>query len=120
MSILSATNITYSIGDRTILKDATFRLLKGEHIGLVGANGEGKSTFINLLLGHLTVDAGTIEWAKHTKVGYLDQFTKLEKGKTIRDILKTAFDDNHVLLQHCNSARSSYPSDLFLCHNRHG
>lgn len=103
MSILSATNITYSIGDRTILKDATFRLLKGEHIGLVGANGEGKSTFINLLLGHLTVDSGTIEWAKHTKVGYLDQFTKLEKGKTIKDILKTAFDDFYKMEEDINN-----------------
>ena len=51
MSLLNVTNVSHSFGGRIILKNASFRLLKGEHIGLVGANGEGKSTFINILMG---------------------------------------------------------------------
>ena len=84
MSLLNATNISYGFGDRIILKNATFRLLKGEHIGLVGANGEGKSTFINLLMGKELPEEGKIEWAKHLKVGYLDQFSSLTPELTIR------------------------------------
>ncbi len=93
MSLLTATNITHGFGDRMILKNATFRLLKGEHIGLVGANGEGKSTFINIILGNLSPEEGKIEWARHLHVGYLDQFSTLTPGMTIREYLKTAYND---------------------------
>ncbi|MBF1037061.1 MAG: ATP-binding cassette domain-containing protein, partial [Parvimonas sp.] len=51
MSILTVKNLSHSFGGRQILKDVNFRLLKGEHIGLVGPNGEGKSTFLNLVTG---------------------------------------------------------------------
>ena len=72
-------------------QDVSFRLLKGEHIGLVGANGEGKSTFMNIITGKLMPDEGKVEWAKNVNVGYLDQHTVLEKGMTIREVLKSAF-----------------------------
>ncbi len=91
MSILNVENVSHGFGGRTILENASFRLLKGEHIGLVGANGEGKSTFLNIITGKLQPDSGNIEWCKHITTGYLDQFTTLEKGKTIRDILRDAF-----------------------------
>ena len=48
MSILNVEHLTHGFGDRAIFHDVSFRLLKGEHIGLVGANGEGKSTFFNI------------------------------------------------------------------------
>ena len=91
MSILTVEHLTHGFGDRAIFSDVSFRLLRGEHIGLVGANGEGKSTFFNIVTGHLAPDEGKIEWAKNVRVGYLDQHTALEKGMTIRDVLKSAF-----------------------------
>ena len=69
----------------------SFRLLKGEHIGLVGANGEGKSTFMNIVTGKLMPDEGKVEWAKNVRVGYLDQHSTLTKGMTIESVLKSAF-----------------------------
>ena len=53
MSILNVEHLTHGFGDRAIFNDVSFRLLKGEHIGLVGANGEGKSTFFNIVTGKL-------------------------------------------------------------------
>jgi ATPase subunit of ABC transporter with duplicated ATPase domains len=91
MSILTVEHLSHGFGDRAIFDDVSFRLLKGEHIGLVGANGEGKSTFINIITGKLMPDAGKIEWAKRVRVGYLDQHAVLERGMTIRDVLKSAF-----------------------------
>ncbi len=91
MSILNVENLTHGFGDRAIFEDVSFRLLKGEHIGLIGANGEGKSTFMNIITGKLMPDEGKIEWAKNVRVGYLDQHTVLEKGMTIRDVLESAF-----------------------------
>lgn len=92
MSILNVEHLTHGFGDRAIFQDVSFRLLKGEHIGLVGANGEGKSTFMNIITGKLTPDEGKIEWAKNVRVGYLDQHTVLEKGMTIKTVLSSAFD----------------------------
>lgn len=91
MSILSVTNLSHGFGDRAIFNNVSFRLLKGEHIGLIGANGEGKSTFMNIITGKLQPDEGRVEWAKKVRVGYLDQHAILEKGLTIRDVLKMAF-----------------------------
>jgi len=91
MSILNVEHVTHGFGGRQILEDASFRLLKGEHIGLVGANGEGKSTFLNIITGNLTPDSGKVEWCKHITTGYLDQYSSLTKGKTIYDVLREAF-----------------------------
>lgn len=91
MSILTVKNLSHGFGDRAIFNDVSFRLLKGEHIGFIGANGEGKSTFMNIITRKLEPDAGQVEWAKNVRVGYLDQHTNLEKGLTIRDVLKQAF-----------------------------
>lgn len=91
MSLLTVKHITHGFGDRAIFDDVSFRLLAGEHIGLVGANGEGKSTFMNIITHKLEPDAGTIEWAKRARVGYLDQHAVLKQGMSIRDVLRTAF-----------------------------
>ena len=96
MSILNVEKLTHGFGERAIFNDVSFRLLKGEHIGLVGANGEGKSTFMNIVTGKLQPDEGKIEWSKNVKVGYLDQHTVLEKGMTVREVLRKAFDDLFV------------------------
>ena len=97
MSILDVSNVSHVFGSRKILEDASFRLLKGEHIGLVGANGEGKTTFLNIITGKLLPDEGKITWCNHITTGYLDQYSTLEKGKTIRDILRSAFSHMYEL-----------------------
>ena len=94
MSLLTVEKVTHGFGARQILEDASFRLLKGEHIGLIGANGEGKSTFLNIITGKIMPDEGKITWSRHVTVGYLDQHSVLKKGTTIREVLKTAF--NHM------------------------
>lgn len=102
MSILNVTSLSHGFGDRAIFHDVSFRLLKGEHIGLIGANGEGKSTFMNIITNKLMPDQGKIEWAKHVHVGYLDQHTVLEKGMTLRGVLQSAFSYLYELEEKMN------------------
>ena len=115
MSILNVEHLTHGFGDRAIFADVSFRLLKG-HIGLVGANGEGKSTFLNIVTGKLMPDEGKIEWAKNVRVGYLDQHTVLEKGMTIRDGLKSAFSYLFELEERmnaiCDSLGEASPEEM--------
>ena len=91
MSILNVEHLSHGFGDRAIFEDVSFRLLKGEHIGLVGANGEGKSTFMNIVTGKRQPDEGKVEWSKNVRAGYLDQHTVLGPGMTIQDVLRSAF-----------------------------
>ncbi len=91
MSLLNVENVTHGFGNRRILENASFKLLKGEHIGLIGANGEGKTTFLNIITGQLSPDEGRVEWSKRATVGYLDQHSSLKKGSTIREVLRDAF-----------------------------
>ncbi len=91
MSILNVENISHGFGARKLLENASFRLLKGEHVGLVGANGEGKSTFLNIITGKLMPDEGKVEWCNRVTSGYMDQHTVLKKGDTIRKVLREAF-----------------------------
>ncbi|CVK68054.1 ABC transporter ATP-binding protein [Streptococcus pneumoniae] len=93
MSILEVKNLSHGFGDRAIFEDVSFRLLKGEHIGLVGANGEGKSTFMSIVTGKMLPDEGKVEWSKYVTAGYLDQHSVLAERQSVRDVLRTAFDE---------------------------
>ena len=92
MSILTVRGVSHGFGNRTIFKDIEFRLLNGEHVGLIGANGEGKSTFFNLIIGSIEPDEGKIEWSNRVRVGYLDQHSQLDPSLSMRDTLRKAFD----------------------------
>ena len=97
MSVLVVKNVTHGFGSRGILDDVSFRLLKGEHVALIGANGEGKSTFMNIITGDLMPDQGEVSWSNHVSVGYLDQNSSLVDGTTIRDNLRSAFEHMYDL-----------------------
>ena len=99
MSILNVNHVSHGFGGRQILQDASFRLLKGEHIGLVGANGEGKTTFLDIVTGKRAPDEGTVTWCNHITTGYLDQHLTLERGMSIRDVLRTAFEKMYITEQ---------------------
>ncbi|WP_139488802.1 ABC-F family ATP-binding cassette domain-containing protein [Brevibacillus dissolubilis] len=91
MSVLIVENLSHGFADRVLFKEVNFRLQPGERVGLVGANGTGKSTMMGILTKQLMADDGKVEWMPKIQYGYLDQHTKLEAGKTIRDVLKDAF-----------------------------
>ncbi|MDU2200413.1 MAG: ABC-F family ATP-binding cassette domain-containing protein [Terrisporobacter sp.] len=99
MKMLVVENVSHGFGARVILENVSFRLKKGEHIALVGANGEGKSSFLNIITKKLMPDAGNIKWSSRATVGYLDQHSVLEKGNTIKDILRGAFKNMFELEQ---------------------
>ncbi|MCA1032583.1 ATP-binding cassette domain-containing protein [Bacillus timonensis] len=116
MSVLTVKGLSHGFGDRAIFNDVSFRLLKGEHIGLIGANGEGKSTFMNIITGKLEPDEGKVEWSRNVRVGYLDQHTILERGLTIRDVLKGAFkylfDLEAEMNEICDKMGNATPEEL--------
>lgn len=91
MSSLTVGKLSHTFGDRTLFKDVSFRLLDEDHVGLVGANGVGKSTLMNIITKQLIHDSGKVEWTPGVHYGYLDQHTVLTPGKTIRDVLRNAF-----------------------------
>lgn len=116
MSILIVKDLNHDFGGRSIFKDVSFRLLKGEHVGLIGANGEGKSTFMDIITRKLEPDEGTIEWSKRVRVGYLDQHTALSKGLSIRDVLRDAFkylfDLEAEMNEICEKMSDASPEEL--------
>lgn len=91
MSLLTIENLTFDYGGKVILKNASFKLNEGEKVGLVGSNGEGKTTLIDIIIGKRLPDQGSVSISKKLSIGYLDQYTTLTKGKTIMEVLREAF-----------------------------
>ncbi|WIV12782.1 ABC-F family ATP-binding cassette domain-containing protein [Proteiniborus sp. MB09-C3] len=91
MSILTVEKLNFGFGDKTILNNVSFRLLKGDHAGLVGLNGAGKTTFLDILTGKLIPDDGKLYLSSSINIGYLDQHSQLEDGYSIKESLKQAF-----------------------------
>ncbi|WLD94185.1 ABC-F family ATP-binding cassette domain-containing protein [Alkalihalobacillus sp. AL-G] len=91
MSMIHVTGLTHGFGDRMLFNDIEFRLLKGEHVGLVGANGTGKSTLLKLLTDKIISDEGEIEVHSGIELGYLEQHPDFERGQSIKDYLRSAF-----------------------------
>ncbi|MEF2965763.1 ABC-F family ATP-binding cassette domain-containing protein [Paenibacillus sp. M1] len=91
MSILTVEQLTHTFGDKPVFREIGFRLLRGEHAGLVGGNGAGKSTLLRMLAGDLIPDAGQIGWLPGAKFGYLRQDFDLVPGTTVLETLQGAF-----------------------------
>ncbi|RYL90358.1 ABC-F family ATP-binding cassette domain-containing protein [Sporolactobacillus sp. THM7-4] len=93
MLFIEANHLSFSYGDKLIYKQMNFRLMEGEHIALVGANGAGKSTFFKLLSGALLPDSGTIEKRAGLRLGMIEQHLHFDRDKTVYAYLQSAFQD---------------------------
>lgn len=102
MSLLEVDDMTHGFGEKEIFHHVSFRLQMAEHIGLVGANGQGKTTFLRLITKELLPDEGTIQWGTKTRVGYMDQNVELVHYHTVREMLCSAFSDLYTMERKLN------------------
>jgi len=93
MIVLSCKNICKSYGIDTILKDITFSINEGDKVGIIGSNGEGKTTLFKILSKELTQDAGEVFIDKNKSLGYLAQSLALDSSNTIYDEMLLVFED---------------------------
>ena len=91
MSLLEITNLSHSFGDKILFKNTEMIINKGEHIGLVGQNGTGKSTLIKICTDQIIPDEGQMIWQPEVSIGYLDQYARIDQDMTMRVFLKQAF-----------------------------
>ena len=91
MSLLDIKELSLTFGDKSIYKNAEVALFKGEHMGIVGANGVGKSTLIHLCAGLLVPDEGRLVWQPGIQIGYLDQHVRTEGKETVLEYLHFPF-----------------------------
>lgn len=99
MSLLEIQGLTHAFGDNLLYKNADFTLNKGEHIGVVGQNGAGKSTLIQICTGQIVPDEGHVTWHPKVSVGYLDQYAKMDRERTMESFLKSAYAKLYQLEQ---------------------
>lgn len=95
MSILEIKDLTHRYDDRYLFQDANLVVNNGEHIGIVGLNGAGKSTFINIISKRISQDGGEVNWLNGVRWGYLDQHATIDKSLTVMDYLADAFSHLH-------------------------
>lgn len=81
-------NVSLSFGDKTIVKNLNFKLLRGDRLGLVGHNGVGKSTLISLILGKREPGSGTVKLGTNLQIAYFDQLrAQLDPNKTVAETI---------------------------------
>ena len=81
-------NVSKSFGERTVVRDLSLRLLRGDRLGLIGPNGAGKSTLIKLILGQMQPDGGTVKLGTSLEVAYFDQMREqLDLAKTVAETI---------------------------------
>ncbi|MDR3293300.1 MAG: ATP-binding cassette domain-containing protein [Clostridiales bacterium] len=97
MSILTINNLTHTFDGNVIFEGACFSVNNGEHTGIVGLNGAGKSTFMNILTGRLVQDDGEVKWLNGIKRGYLDQHADIDRNLTVAEYLQGVFGRLYAL-----------------------
>ncbi|MSO56112.1 MAG: ATP-binding cassette domain-containing protein [Acidobacteria bacterium] len=91
--VFEATGISKSFGERTVVRDLSLRVMRGDRVGLIGPNGSGKTTLLRLLIGGLPPDTGEVELGANVQVAYYDQQREqLDPGRTIFDTVGDGSD----------------------------
>lgn len=94
---LHVEQVTVSYGATVILNDITLTLNQADRVGIVGANGVGKSTLLKTIAGHIMPDSGTVKVSPQITIGYLPQDVAIPDGKTIQNLLDDALSHIHDL-----------------------
>lgn len=96
MNYLSAENVSRNLGERWLFKELTFGILQGEKVALIGSNGCGKSSLLDIISGKVQPDGGVVSIRKDIRVGYLDQNPEFQASKTV---LETIFYAENEITQ---------------------
>ena len=91
MSLLDITGLSHSYGDSRLYSDSDLSLNRGEHMGIVGQNGTGKSTLIKICTEQVIPDSGHVVWQPGITIGYLDQYACTNHVLTMEQFLKSSF-----------------------------
>jgi ATP-binding cassette subfamily F protein uup len=103
--VIRMKNVSYAYDDKPLIDNVSLTIMRGDRIGLIGNNGVGKSTLLNLMLGHLTPRTGTVKHGTNLEIGYFDQLRReLELDKSVaynigggRDYIRINGKDRHVI-----------------------
>lgn len=109
--VIEAKNVSYNIDSLEIIKDLSLLITKGDKIGIIGPNGCGKTTLINLLLGEIAPDSGNVRRSESLQVAYFDQLRRqLDMNKTVMD--NVAEGSTHVTINGKQKHVASYLQDF--------
>lgn len=103
--LISFEQVTFSYRDVAILQTVDFSIHENERVGLIGGNGEGKTTLLRLLLGELVPDAGSIFRKNNLKIGYLAQSGGLESSATVYSAMEEVFEEDKRLIEKLEAAQ---------------
>jgi len=96
--MISINNLTFEIGARALYDEANWHIKPGDKVGLIGANGTGKSTLLKIIVGEYSPTAGSISMAKDLKIGYLNQdLLSYHSDKSILHVAMEAFERQNQL-----------------------
>lgn len=99
MIVLSAKDIGKTYGVDTIIENVSFHINQGDRVGIVGANGVGKTTLLNILTGELSHDSGEIYISQNTTIGYLKQKDQFSSESTVIEEVEKIFVDMRAMEQ---------------------
>ncbi|HPN61210.1 MAG TPA: ATP-binding cassette domain-containing protein, partial [Bacilli bacterium] len=93
MSILEIKDLKFSYGDKNLFNSLQMRLFPNDHLGLIGANGVGKTTLMKLMAHRLDPDEGKVVWREGVTYSYLDQHLQVDSSLTIAQYLYDVYTD---------------------------
>lgn len=93
MSLLTAQNLTFGFLDGVLFKDAVFKVEENDRIGLIGANGTGKTSLFKLIIGEYSPEQGGIVRGKDVRIGYMEQYLDCDDERTVYEEALTVFAD---------------------------
>ncbi|CAG5071686.1 Energy-dependent translational throttle protein EttA [Dyadobacter sp. CECT 9623] len=96
MNYLSAENIAKSFGDKWLFRNISFGISRGDKVALIGTNGTGKTTFLNILTGKMPPDEGEVGFRKDIRIGYLDQSPAFDESLPVLEVI---FSSNNPVAQ---------------------
>lgn len=111
--LVTLDSVTFGYADNLIFTDVGFSVYEGEHIGLIGANGEGKTTLIKLILGELEADGGLVTKKNGIRIGYLEQNGGYESGNTVYSEMLALFCDELAAVEKLSSLSAELSATPF-------